>query len=546
MFSSLSKWKFSSTKLILLVSLYFTIALNIGFYQQVLKIQPFNGTASDYFLYSLPIVYFFALNIILNILAIPFLHKIIIPLLIIISAAISYNSLFFNTYFDVDMLNNVLQTNFAESSRMLTFSYVVWLLCLGVLPALLYLLIKIEYKKWWKELFARIGSVLVSILVILGVAKFHYQDYASFFRNHKALAHLITPSNFVASSIKKIRRDIRDNTPYQQIGLDVSQEKPDEYRHVTIMVVGETTRAQNWGLNGYERQTTPKLAARGAEVINFPKVTSCGTATAVSVPCMFSSFGKEDFNVNQSYKQDNLLDMLQRAGMEILWLNNNSDCKGVCKNVPNKDTINLKQPEFCRDGECLDNILLPEIDKALAQSENKKDMMIVVHTMGNHGPTYYERYTKDERVFTPTCDTNEISRCSNQELVNTYDNGIVYLDQFLDKIISKLEQHEKWESALYYVSDHGESLGENGLYLHGAPYAIAPETQTHVPMIMWFSKEFVKNEPFDLDCVRNNAKNKEHSHDNLFHTMFSINDMDLKSSVYKPELDILAQCRKAK
>ncbi|QLB40465.1 phosphoethanolamine transferase [Mannheimia pernigra] len=537
-------FKLSSTTLIFIVSLYFTVALNLGFFQQILKIQPFNGTSADYFLYSVPIVYFFALNIILNILAIPVLHKIIIPLLILVSAAISYNSLFFNIYFDVDMLNNVLQTNIAESSRMFTNSYVLWLFFLGILPTLLYLNTKIVYKRWWKELLIRIVSILLSAGVILSIAKFHYQDYASFFRNHKNLAHLITPSNFIVSGIKAIRHYYRDNTPYQQIDINAKQAKSDSYRNVTIIVIGETTRAQNWGLNGYYRQTTPKLAARGDQIINFPNVTSCGTATAVSVPCMFSSLSKDDFNVNLSYKQDNLLDILQRSNIDIHWLNNNSDCKGVCKNIPSTDVLNFNLPEYCRDGECLDNILLPEIDKALA-NDTAKDFMIIVHTMGNHGPTYYERYTNSEKIFTPTCDTNEINHCSNQELVNTYDNGIIYLDQFLDKIITKLEQNDTWKSALYYVSDHGESLGENGLYLHGAPYAIAPEYQTHIPMIMWFSNMWIQNKPFDLNCVRNNAKNNAYSHDNLFHTMFSINDMDFSTlNSYKTELDILAQCRK--
>ncbi|WP_373818378.1 phosphoethanolamine transferase [Glaesserella sp.] len=542
---SFSNWRLSSTTIIFIVSLYFTLALNLGFYQEVLKIQPFTGKTEDYFLLTIPFVYFFALNIILNILSIPILHKVIVPLLIIISAAISYNSLFFNIYFNVGMLDNVLQTNAAESTRLLTPSYIAWLVFLGIIPAVLYMMVKIDYKPWWKELLFRLGSILLSVVVILSVAKFFYQDYASFFRNHKNLPHLITPSNFVASTVKKIRYYYRDNTPYQQIGLDSVQDKPDDYRHVTIMVVGETTRAQNWGLNGYERQTTPKLAARGNEIINFRHVSSCGTATAVSVPCMFSAAGKDDYKDSLAHKQDNLLDILQRANIDILWLNNNSDCKGVCARVPNKNILNLNLPEYCKDGECLDNILLPEIEKALSESKSK-DLFIVVHTMGSHGPTYYERYTPEERLFSPTCDTNEINRCSDEELRNTYDNGIVYLDQFLDKIIRQLEKHEKWESALYYVSDHGESLGENGLYLHGAPYSIAPDSQTKVPMIMWFSKEWVKNEPFDLNCVRHNAQTKEFSHDNLFHTMMSMNDMDLTLSVYNPELDILAQCRKAK
>lgn len=539
----LSKFHLSSTTLNLLVSLYFTLALNWGFYRQVLIHQPFNGNPEDYFLLTIPLVYFFALNIILNILSIPILHKIIIPTLILISAAASYNSLFFNIYFDVDMINNVLQTNLAESSRTLTPYFLLWLLCLGVIPTVFYLLIKINYKPWWKEIGMRFASILVSALVILGVAKFYYQDYASFFRNNKALPHLITPSNFVASIIKKIQIHYRDNLPYQQIGLDAKQDKPDEYRHVTILVIGETTRAQNWGLNGYARQTTPKLNARSSEIVNFHDVSSCGTATAVSVPCMFSTMTRTEYDRAKAYKQDNLLDILQRANIDIMWLNNNSDCKGVCERVPNKNVFELNLPEYCHNGECLDNILLGEMDKVLAENKSK-DVVIVLHTMGNHGPTYYERYTKNERIFTPTCDTNEIGKCSKEELLNTYDNGIVYLDQFLDQIISRLEKQDKWESVLYYVSDHGESLGENGLYLHGAPYAIAPEYQTKVPMFMWFSKTWVENEPFDINCLRENAKTKAYSHDNFFHSVISLMDMDLSLSTYKPELDILAQCRK--
>lgn len=301
--------------------------------------------------------------------------------------------------------------------------------------------------------------------------------------------------------------------------------------------------SQNWGLNGYERQTTPKLAARGDEIINFRNMSSCGTATAVSVPCLFSSMTKEEYSGAKAYKQDNLLDILQRAGVDVIWLNNNSDCKGVCDRVKSKNFTDLKLPEFCRRGECLDNILLPEIEKAVLSSPSK-DVVVVAHTMGSHGPTYYERYTAKERVFTPTCDTNKINTCSNQELVNTYDNGIVYIDQFLDKIIRQLESHEKWESTLLYVSDHGESLGENGLYLHGAPYAIAPDTQTKVPMMMWFSKKWVKNEPFDTACLRKNAATKAYSHDNVFHSVLSMTDMNLKLDTYNKELDILASCRR--
>lgn len=346
----LPQWKMSSTKLILLVSLYFTVALNIAFFKKVLDLQPFSGTSTDYFLYTLPIVYFCAINIILTVLSLPFVHKVIVPLLFVISSAISYNSLFFNVYFDVDMLTNVLQTDAAESSRLLTLPYLSWVFFLGVVPAVLYCLVKVEYSVWWKEVLYRVGAILVFGLVIFGVARFFYQDYASFFRNNKSVHYLMTPSNFVESGIKKIRRHYRDNTPYMQQGLDAKLVKVDSKRDVTVIVLGETTRAQNWGLNGYARQTTPKLAARGDAIINFKHVSSCGTATAISVPCIFSTLTREEFKDTKAVKQDNLLDMLQRAGVEILWLNNNSSCKGVCQHTPNIDVMQLDLPEFCHDG----------------------------------------------------------------------------------------------------------------------------------------------------------------------------------------------------
>ena len=542
--TSSKKWILSSFWLNVILSLYFTLVFNYAFYREILHLHPFSGKPEDYFLITIPFVLFFALNIVFNLLSLPLLHKIIIPALLIISAAISYNSVFFNVYFDRDMLTNVLQTTVAESSRMLTLSYVAWIICLGVIPALLYLFTKIAYQVWWKELTLRFAVIAVFALGIVGVGSVYYQDYAAFFRNHKALPHLIYPSNFVAATVSKIKHYYRDNMPFTPLGLDAKQEKPDNYRHVTVLVVGETTRAQNWGLSGYSRQTTPKLAAHGEQIFNFLNVNSCGTATAVSVPCMFSTQTRSNFNDAAANRQDNLLDMLQRAGVEISWVENNSDCKGVCERVPTTNVIELNLPEFCTGGECLDNIMLPEIDKAFNRHPNK-DLALVLHTLGSHGPTYYERYTKEFHQFTPTCDTNEINRCSQEQLVNTYDNGILYLDNFLDQVIRKLEANKAWESALFYVSDHGESLGENGIYLHGAPYAIAPTEQTRVPMIMWFSEAFRKNESFNFDCLRQNAQTQEYSHDNFFHTVISLTDMNLKLSTYDKELDILATCRKA-
>lgn len=542
MFFSLPKWKLSSTKLVVLLSLYFSLVMNYAFYREILTLQPLTNEPSAYFLYTIPLALFFGMLVVFQILSMPILHKVIIPLLLILSAAANYNSVFYNVYFNTDMINNILQTTPAEASRLVNSSSTLWLIGFGIIPAILYLLVKVEYKPFWKELRSRLAVILIGLIGILAVAKFFYQDYASFFRNNKSLTHLIVPSNFVASSFQKVRQVQQANLPYTQQDTHIKQQKFDRNRHVTVLVLGETTRAQNWGLNGYERQTTPNLAKRGDEIINFTEVSSCGTATAASVPCMFSSFTRTEYEPYRAEKQDNILDIIQRAGIDVRWYNNSTDCKGVCNRVKTID-IPKDVAEYCRAGECLDNILLPELDKVLAE-DSQQDILLVLHTMGNHGPTYYERYTEQYRQFTPDCQTNEINRCTPQQIVNTYDNGILYIDQFIDNVIKRLENKDNWESTVYYISDHGESLGEDGIYLHSAPYAIAPATQTRIPMTMWFSKAFRQNEKFNFDCLQTKAKTESFSQDNLYHTMFSIMDIDPKTSTtYQPELDILNQCR---
>lgn len=537
----LPQWKMSSIKLNLLLALYFTLVLNIAFFREVI----FLSHPTDYFLLTTPLVLFVACNIVFNVLSVPVLHKMIIPAFLLISAAVSYNSLVFNVYFDRDMLTNVLQTNVAESSRMFSFSYVAWLLMVGVLPTVLYLCVKVDYKKWWVELLARMGSILASALFVFAIGAVFYQDYASFFRNNKYLPHLLVPSNFVGATISKIKHTRMENMPFVQTGIDAKMEKTDDDVNVSVIVVGETTRAQNWGLNGYGRQTTPYLAERvkrGENLINFTDVSSCGTATAISVPCMFSSLNRSDYDAVQANHQDNLLDTVQHAGVKVQWIENDAGCKDVCNRVPTINTVDLQVPEYCTDGECLDNIMLPELEKALANAS--QDTVIVLHTIGSHGPTYFERYTEKERQFTPTCDTKEINQCSQAELINTYDNGILYIDQFLDKVIGQLEAYPNLKTSMLYLSDHGESLGENNMYLHATPYAIAPKEQTQVPMVMWFSPKWVENKKVDLTCLRQNA-NRPYSHDNFFHSALSLIDMKMASvKAYNKDLDILAACRK--
>jgi lipid A ethanolaminephosphotransferase len=299
------------------------------------------------------------------------------------------------------------------------------------------------------------------------------------------------------------------------------------------MVVGEASRADHFSLNGYERDTNPQLAQEN--IINFSNTYSCGTSTAVSVPCMFSMYDRGDYSYKKGISTQNVLDVLKHTKkVSILWRDNNSDSKGVALRVPYEDYKTSKNNTICSEGECRDIGMLVGLDKYIEKNRGK-DILIVLHQMGNHGPAYYKRYTKDFQKFTPTCETNQLEKCTQEEIENAYDNAILYTDNFLAKTIDLLKQYDKsHDTAMIYMSDHGESLGENGVYLHGLPYFMAPDAQTHIGTIMWFGKSMSKK--IDADALRQRA-DKEYTQDDLFHTLLGI--FNVKTKVYDKSMDIL-------
>ncbi|MBE2897267.1 phosphoethanolamine--lipid A transferase [Pasteurellaceae bacterium HPA106] len=533
------RFQATSTQLTFALALYFTIVLNGAFFRAVWQAASISNTHNLLFFASVPVFVFCTLFAVYQVLALPLLHKVLMPALLVISAAISYHALFYHVYFGTDMLENILQTDYAESQRMLTLPYVAWVLGFGVLPALIYCLVKLRYRIWYKELGVRALVVLLCLGVVGGIAKLYYQDYASFVRNHHQIPKLIVPSNFITAGVNEIKRQQRKNRTYTPLGLDATRNASTQ-RRVIVLVVGETTRAANWGLNGYARQTTPELAAMG-DVVNFPVVSSCGTATAVSVPCMFSNLGRSGYDNVTAVTQDNLVDIVLRVGVRMLWVDNDGGCKEVCHHISYRSVIDENDPRYCHDGECLDMALLAHFDQDV-QAEPQRDLFLILHTIGNHGPTYYERYTREFAHYTPICETKDIAQCDRESLLNTYDNGVHYVDHFLATVIHKLNSLANTETALYYVSDHGESLGENGMYLHGAPYAIAPSEQTHVPQIFWGSPAFIQAQQLSVRCLQQQANTTEYSQDNLFHSLLGM--WDIQTREYRPQKDIFAPCRK--
>lgn len=535
--------QWSSITYVLFFSAFIALVQNITFYRQTLHLLDFSQYYTLPFFLSMPLVIFAVLNIVFMLFAVPYLRQWAVAALLITGAAVQYFMLNYSIIIDRTMVQNMMETNAAESLDLVTPQLLLWVLFTGILPAILAVWIKIKPATLnLVNLGQRLLVVVLSIMAILVVAAFFYKDYASLMRNNKELVKSITPSNLIAANISYAKHHALANQPWVQIGLD-AQKKPSPVatngkKNLIILVVGETSRAENFSLGGYAKETNPMLKKNN--VIYFPQTSSCGTSTGVSVPCMFSNMPRAQYDAARASYQDGLLDILQRANVNVLWQENDGGCKGVCDRVPNGDITKIAALALCSGGECYDDALFTGVEDHINQLNN--DAIIVLHTIGSHGPAYYRRYPDAFKQFTPTCDTNQIQTCSREALINTYDNTLLYLDNFLDKSINLLKTHQdKFNTALVYLSDHGESLGEEGVYLHSMPYSIAPSQQTHIPMLMWLSDNYAQQSALHSTCVRKNAQTQTYSQDNIFHTILGM--FNVATTEYQPQLDILNACR---
>lgn len=521
---------YSSRAVIVGVSLWWVIAANFSFFRHVVEVYPLTR-ASALELFSVALVLFASSVLILTLLTNRWVFKPLVILMLMVTAAVAY---FMDTYdivVDTHMITNVLQTNASESADLLSAKLALYLVLMGALPSWIVYRLDVVYPSFRKQALEDVKTLGIVLGVVIVCLLAFSPFYTSFFREHKPLRYYANPAYYLYSVGKYVSKAFSHNySGLQVIGKDAKIPASDVDRELVILVVGEAARADHFSLNGYARETNPLL--KKEDIINFSQFSSCGTETAVSVPCMFSSFGREKYEGDKAKHTENVLDVLSHAGVNVLWRDNNSDSKGVALRVEYQDFKTPENNTLCDEGECRDEGMLIGLDEYI-KAHPKGDIVIVLHQMGNHGPAYYKRYPKSFEKFTPVCQSNQLEQCSEQEITNAYDNAILYTDYFLSKTINFLKRYDdKFETALFYVSDHGESLGEKGLYLHGFPYAIAPEAQKHVPAVMWFGKNFA----IDRATLRKKAQ-QSYSHDSYFHTVLNFTEID--SKVYNPELDIL-------
>ncbi|EAK6154704.1 phosphoethanolamine--lipid A transferase [Campylobacter coli] len=469
------------------------------------------------------VAYFGLVHMIFSLIFVKYLTKILSIFFILSSCTSLYFITFYGVLIDSDMIQNVMQTDIKEvkdllSWRLVLLAIVVLLFCVFILR------IRIENNTeqgFFKKIRVRVLSALLGCSIFLIAFVPLSKTFIPFFRNYNEIRMYNTPFYQIYAVYRYYVRFVKAKPEFKTIANDAYREN-NHTKKLLVLVVGETARAANYSLGGYTKNDT-NFYTKKDNVVFFDNFSSCGTATAVSLPCMFSISKRE--NYSSSEFQENAMDVLYKTGVDAAWFDNNSGgCKGVCDRLAYKQKLSSDLDE---------NLLIPFKEKLNHLSDQN---IIVLHLQGSHGPTYYKRYPSEFKKFTPTCDTNELSKCDSEALINTYDNTLLYTDYLLSEIIKLLKEKKDYESSLLYLSDHGESLGENGIYLHGMPYAIAPSYQTHIPVIFWSNDK-------KLMMTAQNHKGLKLSQDNLFSTLLGY--FDVKTMVYESDYDLLNQTLKA-
>ncbi|MBD8555225.1 phosphoethanolamine--lipid A transferase [Rhizobium sp. CFBP 8762] len=525
-----------SITLSVLVSLYILFFTNWTFWARVrtyLAAYPSALVAFHVALIALTIA-------VLTAFSVRYLTKPLFIALVLTAAGTSWFTDRFGIVVDTDMIRNIADTSSAEARHLITPSLLWHMVLFGVLPSAFILWVRVVHRPFSRKVRTNL-AMIAGCLLVFSVAWFSSSKVlVAAFRQHQDMMKTFVPAVPIGSAVKYAIDVSRPRLAVAPLGRDarvVKVSDPLTKPRITIIVAGETARAANHALFGYNRETTPAMAAQKPMV--FKNTSSCGTSTAVSLPCMFSDLTRAGYSYRGGLAKENLLDVLDHAGVKVTWLDNDMGSKDVANRADYHDIRAKGDPRYCDKGECLDEIFLDRVDQWLASV--KTDSVLVLHIMGSHGPAYSMRYPDKFRRFQPDCRTGELGDCTQAQIINAYDNTILYTDFILSSIVDRLKgRGRQFATSLLYMSDHGESLGEYGMYLHAAPYMVAPSTQTHVPFMVWMDQDFSQSMGLNETCLRQTA-DQPRSQDYLFHSVLSM--MNVVTSAYKPDLDVFASCR---
>ncbi len=439
-----------------------------------------------------------------------FLSRFIGKFLLVMFANINAIALYFiNTYsvmIDKTMIGNILNTNFEESSSFFSFGLIVYLVLLGIIPSILIIktkVVRVKFKRFLTHI----------VLIFVFIVSFIYVNSSNWLwidKHSKSLGAMVMPWSYIVNTSRFFYHKSQENK--QQILLPDATIK-DTKKSIAVLVIGESARRKNFSLYGYEKETNPLLS--NIKNVHAYKATSCATYTTAGVKCILE------------YKESNKLfeilpNYLFRNDVEVIWRTTNWGEPTV--KIENYQKRGELEKQCQGDGCEYDEVLLSGLKEQILASKKNK-ILLVLHTSTSHGPTYYKKYPQKFNKFTPICKSVELGKCTQEELINAYDNTILYTDYILATLIGKLKQLDVYSSAMFYVSDHGESLGENNLYMHGIPASIAPKEQLEIPFIVWLS-----------DNSKELKNNKELSQHHVFHSVLDF--LAIESPIYDENMSI--------
>ena len=470
------------------------------------------------------VVLFLGYLLIILISLIPYITKPVVIFFFVANAIVLYFIDTYNIIIDKTMMGHVLNTDPEEAVNLYSNKIISYVVILGLLPSIF--IAKIEIVRNFS--FKKTAIFILTPLLLL--APFLYINSKTWLwldKNLRILGALSMPFCYTVNAAR-----------YQIPRWTVNQKEyplpPGEFMHdnnvIVVLVIGEAARSANFSLFGYERQTNPRLENIN-NIIPFFNATSCATYTTAGIRCILSHLGSKSSFVGRNYEY--LPSYLKRNDVKTIWRSNNFGEPDINVHLYQKRS-DIRS--LCPDGDCLDNsldsILLCNL-KNMIQENLENNLFIVLHQSGSHGPAYYRKYPLEFEQFSPVCKSVELRNCSQQDLINAYDNTILYTDYFLSRIIDILKEFHGTPAVMLYISDHGQSLGENNIYLHGMPNFLAPDVQRQIPFIAWLSDEFIAL--YDID-VKSLAMDPSYSQDNIFHSVMGA--FGLRSSFYNEILDI--------
>ncbi len=528
----------SPLSLKVLVALFLILSANQTFWARLMEVQGHQPLL----VLGGGIVAFATILFCLSVLTLPYMVRPVLIFVLVLGAVASWFLDRMGVVIDRDMLQNAVNTTGNESRHLLTLPFAAHLMVFAVLPSTVVLWVRLHPMAWWRQILHYPVALALALAIFAGGMMTDYKGLSSILRERREIAASVVPATPIVSAVRFAKLKLITSTIVAvPIGEDAvkgpritAAGKPT----LTLIVVGETARAANWSLGTYDRPTNPELAKR--DIVYVDKVKSCGTSTAVSLPCMFAHYGMENHSQTAARSYYNLLDVLQQTGFDVRWYDNNTGSLGTAIRLPETRFGPKDDPTACASGECTDAVFLPTLDKALREITG--DTVIVYHQIGSHGPAYYLRYPESFRPFPDDCRSADFGKCTPDQITNAYDNTIAFTDQFLARVIDRLGAEDRLATSMLYVSDHGESLGENGLYLHAAPYFMAPDVQTQVPMVLWTSPSYRAAMGVDQACIKARAASLAGhvTHDAVFHTVLGL--ADVTTSLHNPELDLTTGC----